>query len=71
MRVGLDCGTRGVRTESCAIHVVHGRARVYGRDELVSIESRGMGCESSRWLGSGSKRLGGVEGLAEAGYVSH
>ena len=57
--------------ESCAIHVVHGRAKVHGCVKMASVKSSRTGGESSRQLGSGSKRLGGVEGLAEAGYVSH
>ena len=32
-QVALDRGTRGVQAESSTVHLVHGRVRVYGRDE--------------------------------------
>ena len=34
-RVGLDRGTRRDRAESCAVHMVHGRARVHGDEDGV------------------------------------
>nr|TKW02238.1 hypothetical protein SEVIR_8G232900v2 [Setaria viridis] len=55
--------------------MLHGRARVYGRDGEGIGRVKRDGGKSSWWPGSGSERLEGIKGLAEAGHtptlVSH
>lgn len=34
-RVGLDRGTQKERTKSCTVHIVHGRASVYGDEDGI------------------------------------